>query len=116
MAELHPSLGGASAWDEQRAQSLLGKHVLVGITYLEADGQTVAAQVQLHGTVVSVDQKNGIEISRRGLNEGEPFWLPPATGPFEDASPGEYNLHSTGEILVNPDIISTWTVTRSKTK
>ena len=100
-------------WDEQRAQALLGKRALVGITYLEADGKTVTAQVQLHGVIVSVDRIAGIELSRRGQNEGESFWLPAATGPFEEATPGAYTLHTTGEVIANPDFLSTWTVTKS---
>ncbi len=114
MAVSGASTDGRFAWDERRALGLVGKHALVGITYLDTDGKTVTAQVQLHGTIVSVDRNDGIELSLRGRDEGESFWLPAATGPFEEAPPGEYALRATGEILVNPDFISTWTVTRAK--
>ena len=113
MAGVSSSPDRRFAWDEARAQGLLGKRALVGITYLDVDGETVTGQIQLHGIIITVDRDNGIELSLGGGNEGKSFWLPAATGPFEDAQPGEYALRATGEVLVNPDIVSTWTVTKA---
>jgi hypothetical protein len=31
---------------------------------------------------------------------------------FQPAPPGEYRLKSTGEIVVDPDLLSTWTIRR----
>jgi hypothetical protein len=34
--------------------------------------------------------------------------------PYEQASPGEYRLRSTSEVVIDPDFITTWTVTQGK--
>jgi hypothetical protein len=40
--------------------------------------------------------------------------LPPTTKPFLDAKPGDYTLKSTGEIIRNPDVTVSWTITEPK--
>ena len=85
----------------------MGKTVLVGLTYLGRTDEVVV-QVQLHGKVSRISPHYGIGVTRAGT--GELFWLPPDLRAFEDADPGEYRLRSTGEVLVNPDLISTWTI------
>jgi hypothetical protein len=94
-----------SEFDAERAASLVGKSVLVGLTYADAEGNTVN-QVQLFGHVTSFDET----IATLKLDSGEDFTLPPAVEAFEDAAPGEYRLLSTGEVIVDPDLISTWTI------
>jgi hypothetical protein len=49
-------------------------------------------------------------IRLEGQKEGELFWLPPDIRAFQDAQPGEYRLRSTGEIVVDPDFITNWTI------
>jgi hypothetical protein len=61
------------------------------------------------GVVTSVDPLVTIE---RG--EDEPFRLPPDPDAFEVGIPGEYHLHSIGEVVVNPEYTSTWTVSESQ--
>jgi len=36
--------------------------------------------------------------------------LPPEPEAYEPAPPGEYRLRSTGEVVVDPDYLTTWTV------
>src|SRR4051812_481767 len=102
--------GWAPKWDKKVAESALGKVVLVGVTHLAADGVTVTGRVQYHGVIVEADEKRGVSIDRRGEGAGERVWLPPDLSLFTPAPPGEYRLRATGEIVVNPDFISQWTV------
>ena len=40
----------------------------------------------------------------------EPFTLPPESDAYSPADPGEYRLHSSGEVVSDPDYLTTWTV------
>lgn len=83
---------------------LLGKRLLVGITYLDADDE-VLTQVEYVGVVSAVDPMVAVDCGA-----DEPFTLPPDPDAFERAAPGEYRLSSTGETVVDPDYITVWTV------
>jgi hypothetical protein len=95
-----------------RADEITGKTVLVGLTYLTADGR-VRDTEQLHGIVVSADEERGIEIRQPS---GEIFLLPPAFDSFEPAEPGEYALRSSGEVISDPDLLCSWTITAPATR
>ena len=101
---------GKPDYDETRARSLVGRSVLIGLTYIDDNGE-VTGQRQLHGRIIGAHEINGFEIELAGERAGEKFSLPPDTRAFIDADPGEYRLRSTGEVVVNPDLISTWTIT-----
>src|SRR5687768_11645155 len=60
----------APAWDEEMAADLVGVSVIVGITYLHADG-TLESRVQMFGTIVSAHPQDGVMISLRGDRTGE---------------------------------------------
>jgi hypothetical protein len=90
------------------ARGLLGKRVLVGLTFERPGGEAIE-QIQLHGEVTQVHADHGIGLRRPGT--GELFWLPPDLSAFDEAEPGEYRLRSTGEVLVDPDLLSVWTIT-----
>jgi hypothetical protein len=90
--------------DEQVA-TLLGSHLLVGITYLRPDGG-LHRRLQFHGTVESVGE-DVVEVRR--ADNGEIFTLPPAPEAYKPAPPGEYRL-KTGEVVVNPDFTCTYEV------
>lgn len=88
---------------------LLQKTILIGITYYtEAD--EFIEQKQFWGTVTEATEE---QILVR-LSTGELFSLPPDLSSTEPAPPGEYRLRSTGKIVVNPDYLTTWNVTRQK--
>jgi hypothetical protein len=95
-------------WDEARAASLVGKYILIGITHLEADGQTLIEQEQFHGVIERADAIKGILVSCRGNRLGKNYNLPPDLTSISNARPGEYRLRSTGEIVVNPDFTTSW--------
>ena len=85
----------------------LGKHILVGMTYIDHN-DTLVEQIQFHGTITRITEE-GIFIDRAD-GTGE-FSLPPDLDSLHPAKAGEYRLRSTGEVVVDPDYLSTWTVT-----
>ena len=78
--------------------------------YLNANGN-VSEYRQLHGRVVQVDARRVIQLILRGQRDGEEYWLPPDTRNFEKARLGEYRLRATGEVVEDPDYLTTWTIT-----
>jgi len=102
---------GRPPWDQEDADWIVGKTVLVGLTYLAPDGETVTSHVQYHGRIISADRENGIAIERGGVWAGKTMTLPPMTQVFHPADRGEYRLRSTGEVVKDPDIVATWSIT-----
>lgn len=98
-------------WDEDLAQKLIGSIVLVGITYMDPEGQP-ESQAQYFGMVTSADRDQGIAIECHGHFAGEICVLPPQTEAFAKAEPGTYRLRSTGEEVVDPDFLTSWTMQR----
>jgi len=89
---------------------MIGKRLLVGVSYL-APGGGIQDQLQFAGQVLAVDPLVCID-----QGEGmEPFTLPPVEEAFDPAPPGEYRLRSTGQVVVDPGFITSWTVQRPET-
>ncbi|MDE6281550.1 MAG: hypothetical protein K2M15_07155 [Oscillospiraceae bacterium] len=88
-------------------EDLLGKVLLVGITYYTLGGELIE-QKQFWGTVVQADDQS-IKIRQA---DGEVFALPPDLRAISPAAPGDYTLRSTGEVVTDPDFLSTWTCTK----
>ncbi len=86
---------------------VLGKTILVGITYYTHDGVPIE-QKQFWGVVSSCDSK-GIRIKR---TDGGTFTLPPDLSSTRVAQAGEYRLRSTGEVISDPDFLSTWNLVK----
>jgi hypothetical protein len=91
-------------WDEEFAQKLIGKILLVGLTWIDPAGDRVE---QMHGEVVSVDARRGIELRLAGERAGDVFWLPPDLRGVAAAAPAAYRLRATGEVVENPDFTAT---------
>ena len=102
---------GRPPFDHAFAKALVGKRVLVGITYKDRRGETKRHE-QLFGTVVSTDPREGITLALEGSRKGETKWLPPATDVFQAAPKGKYRLRFTGEVVVDPDFTAQWTLTQ----
>jgi hypothetical protein len=83
---------------------MVGKKLLVGITYLGTDDRP-EHRTEFAGIVTSVAPL--VTIDRGG---GEPFTLPPEPDAFDRAQPGDYRLRSDSEVVVDPDFVTTWTV------
>jgi hypothetical protein len=104
-------IDGPPQWDQSEADWLIGKIALVGITRLASDGATIRSQGQYHGKIVRADRSAGIVIECEGVWSGKTMTLPPMTGVFHPANSGEYRLRSTGEIIKDPDVLATWSIT-----
>ena len=88
---------------------LLGKTILIGLTYYTADDEFIE-QKQYWGTVIESNEK---QILVR-LSNSEIFGLPPDLSSTQTAPAGEYRLNSTGEIVVDPDYLTTWNINRPR--
>jgi hypothetical protein len=106
--------GEIPTWDDDKARHLVGKIVLVGITRLASDGETIINREQYFGTIAWADQKRGFQIDCMGSLAGTKKFLPPDLRSFRDASPGKYRLKLTGEIVINPEVLSTWYITKNE--
>ncbi len=82
-----------------------GKSIIVGLTYTYVDG-TIRNRVQFSGTLEDLDQR-GIVIIKA---DGSEFTLPPDKDAYQKAPLGEYKMKTTGEIIVNPEFMTTWTI------
>ncbi len=94
-------------WNE-----LIGKTVLLGLTFTDADGQVIE-QTQRHGVVEVADADQGIAIRLVAPGQSwdrELYWVPPDLSAFAEAAPGAYRLRATGETVVDPDFTSTWEI------
>ena len=96
--------------DKIEFSDLIDKTLLIGLTYYTADNEFIE-QKQYWGTVI---ESNETRILVQ-LNNGEIFGLPGDLSSTEIAPPGEYRLHSTGEIVVDPDYLTTWNIYKPKT-
>jgi|SRR6185312_5603941 len=94
-------------WDEEFAQRLIGKTLLVGLTWVDPAGDRLE---QMHGKVVSVDARRGIELRLAGERAGDVFRLPPDLRGIAAATPASYQLRETGEVVENPDFTATWVI------
>lgn len=94
---------------EARLAELVGKRILVGITSLTPDGELIE-QRQSVGTIVRATAEDGIEIEQE---DGSGILsLPPDPNHVEVASPGHYRLRSTGQVVVDPDVVAMWEITK----
>jgi hypothetical protein len=92
---------------QSKAAEMIGKTVLIGISYCDSSGRTTA-DVQHFGTVLRVNASEGLVIS--SAVDGLEISLPPDLEQYSPADPGQYKLKSVNYTAVNPDYISTWSV------
>lgn len=97
-------------FDIEMARRLVGKRVLIGLTFV-GQGEPDRHE-QMNGVVKDVSE-DGFAIH---LSNDETYWLPPDLRPWKNADPGQYRLRSTGEVIVDPDYITNWYVTPGESK
>ncbi|MGE3622955.1 MAG: hypothetical protein AB7H77_03645 [Bdellovibrionales bacterium] len=85
---------------EEQAKVLIGKRILVGVAYCNADG-SVLKKEQFHGTALRANPAEGLVICLAGTNEEKAFEM--MLDKLEIARPGKYTLRNTGEIVTDPD-------------
>jgi hypothetical protein len=98
----------APEFDQDLAQSYLGRTIIVGLTYLDHAGKFLE-QRQLHGEIVSAGRE-GIQIALHGRYAGETWSMPPDLESIRSAPAGEYRFSETGEVVIDPDLMATWTI------
>lgn len=93
--------------DQDKANTMLGKIVLAGITYLDADGNALEQQ-QYAGEILRINEEEGVVLS--SLIDDEELFLPPHLDHYKVAEPGDYTLRSIDFTVTDPDYLCTWDV------
>lgn len=92
-------------------ETILNKIMLIGISYVN-ESKEIIKQVQFAGKIVEASQEKGIIV--KTVQDNRSILLPPDLSAIQQADPGEYKLKSTGEVILNPDLISTWISEKEK--
>ncbi len=87
-------------------EKMIGKSMIVGMTFYDKNDEFVERK-QLWGEIVAI-KKNTIFLKQKN---GEEFCIPNDPSAIETAELGEYTLHSTGEVVKDPDYLSIWDIT-----
>jgi hypothetical protein len=101
----------AEHWDVERATQILGRTLLVGITEKDHDGG-VLRRHQVFGVVTVADRRKGICVTNQ--SDGSHYWLPPDIHSIKDGTPGAYRNRTTGEVVVDPDFVTSWVFTEGE--
>jgi hypothetical protein len=96
--------------DDRFAAELLGTDVLAGVTMVDHAGR-VTERLQFHGRVVEASLEDGVTLVD---DAGDEHWLPFDRAAYEPAEPGEYELRSTGQVVVDPTWLTKWIVSPPK--
>lgn len=98
------------SFDEKKAEELIGKYILVGVTRLGSDEQALSTE-EIHGKVLRVSAEDGVIILQP---DGSEFGLPPLLDCYQEADEGVYSLKSSNEKITNPDYLATFNVTATQ--
>lgn len=93
--------------DLAKARAMIGKTVLAGITYLDADGNALEHR-QMAGEVLRINDEEGVVLA--SAVDGEELFLPPTLHRYAAAAPGDYTLRSIALTITDPDFLCTWDV------
>ena len=85
---------------------LPGKVILIGVTYVDKQDNLLERK-QWWGVIEEASSATGIRVTLK--NSSEPCVLPPDLGAIRKAERGEYRMKDTGEVVTDPDFITTWT-------
>jgi hypothetical protein len=88
-------------------QYLVGRRLLVGISYRDGEGELLH-QEQYCGTVLEV--VDGVVVVDRPGHEQGPAVLPADAQAYDPAPRGRYVLGITGDVVQDPDFVTTWDV------
>jgi hypothetical protein len=81
----------------------IGKRILVGMTHVDRTDSHELAKSQQLGTIFAV----AVDAIHVRWESGDETTLPLKV---VDAKPGTYRLRSSGKFVVDPDLLSAWTV------
>jgi hypothetical protein len=91
-------------WDPAFAKGLLGKTLLMNLTFLDDDGEVQERQ-QFFGVVIDATEDEGIVLDLLGEHDGDTYTLPPQTSAIQAAEPGVTTL--AGD---KPDFVASWII------
>lgn len=91
--------------DAFKAEQMIGKLVMVGVTRYGNDGRLEDRQ-QYAGTVLRINIDEGVVLSDDV--DGHERYLPPLLEQYLAAEPGAYRMQSSGTTVVDPDYLVTW--------
>jgi hypothetical protein len=91
----------------EQLAGLVGARLLVGLTYVDEAG-TELSSTQFCGRVLDVADGVIVVANPEGR---DPIVLPADTSGYTRAKPGRYMLRDSGEVVVDPDFLTAWTVT-----
>lgn len=101
MTELNPH------FDAERAATFVGKHLIIGLEVHNRLDELVDT-VQLHGPIVRVTPDEGVVVSLHP--SGVEYAMPAILSAYEEAPPGDYHFQASGDVVSNPDLMTTWVV------
>lgn len=91
---------GQPMFSSAAAKDLIGKRIIVGITYKDHSHRPVRLE-QYQGRITRLNLHEGIVIQTA---TGAEKTLPPDLGSIRGARHGEYRFRSTGEVVADPDL------------
>ncbi len=94
-------------FNTQQAETMIGKKVLVSLTCMNDFGDLDAFE-QFAGTIVRIDNKDGLVVMREDTQEE--FSLPPDLDHYQVAKSGDYKLAESDTIVSNPDFVVEWDI------
>jgi len=92
--------------EEELQAFLKGKLFLIGLTFIDQD-EKVIEQYQTSGIVDELTDEGFIRFNR---SDGSLFQIPYDKSSINKAAEGEYTEKSTGNIIINPDFLTSWTI------
>ena len=91
-------------WDPAFAEGLIGKTLLMNLTFVDDDGE-VSERQQFFGVVIDATEHEGIVLDLLGEHDGDTYTLPPQTSAIQAAEPGVTSL--AGD---KPDFVASWII------
>jgi hypothetical protein len=104
MTDEHFDTDVPAHWDAALAESLIGKTLLMNLTFLDDDGEVVERQ-QFFGIVIDATEAEGIALDLLGEHDGDTYMLPPQTSAIAAAEPGVTTLEGD-----KPDFVASWII------
>jgi len=92
----------------EASAAMTGKYILIGLSYYDHRGQETD-RIQMHGVITSASSE-GVLVELKGTRSGTSWNAPPFSEAIRPAKAGNYTLHSTQEIIENPDFLCTWAI------
>jgi hypothetical protein len=90
----------------EQLAGLTGLRLLVGLSYVSAEGEPLSS-IQFCGRVLEVGDGVVVVANPEGA---EPIALPADAAAYTRARPGRYTLRHSGEVVLDPDYVTTWTI------